>query len=276
MNKPVLRSTQMKNVNSLLSSTFGATTTSLRPWTPGGPCTPGGPWTPGGPCTPGGPWRPGGPWTPGGNTNYCYIQTIQTILQNLKNLQTIIQDKLPNLGLLEQLNFKIVNDLKFLPQLQLNLQQLQLNLQQPNLQQPYLQLQQILSIIRIQIENDPGKISSMLNDLKELKQKLEQFSKEIIQKIIQKVNLISPLIALENVTNFIETERSRLQLPEAAINVILKPYIDQRNSLTSETQTVLNQLKLPLSSTSNNVLDTLPTEIQELVKRINSYRGFII
>ena len=30
MNKPVLRSTQMKNVNSLLSSTFGATTTSFR------------------------------------------------------------------------------------------------------------------------------------------------------------------------------------------------------------------------------------------------------
>ena len=30
MNKPVLRSTQMKNVNSLLNSTFGATTTSFR------------------------------------------------------------------------------------------------------------------------------------------------------------------------------------------------------------------------------------------------------
>ena len=228
MNKPVLRSTQMKNVKSLLSSTFGATTTSFR-----------------------------------------NADDLQTKLQNLKKLQKIIQDKLPNLGLLEQLNFKIVNDLKFLQQL--NLQQLDLlDLQQPNLQQ-----QQILSIIRnIKIEND-DKISSMLNDLKELKQKLEQFPKEIIQK----VSIISPLIELENLTNFINDERSRFQgipLPEDVINIILKPYIDQQNNLTSETQTVLKELKLPLSSTSNNVLDTLPTEIQELVKRINSYRGFII
>jgi hypothetical protein len=175
-------------------------------------------------------------------------------IQDLKNLKNLIQDELPNLGLLEQLNFKIVNELKFLQQL---------NLQQPN-----------STIIRnIKIEYDGEIISSMLNDLKELKQKLEQFP-----TFLKEMNLISQLIELENLTNFINGERSRFQgigMAEAAINIILKPYIDSQNNLKSSTEKVLTELNLPLSSTSNNVLDTLPTEIQKLVKKINSYRGFI-
>ena len=113
----------------------------------------------------------------------------------------------------------------------------------------------------------------MLNDLKELKQKLEQFP-----TFLKEMNLISQLKELENLTNFINRERIRFQgigMAEAAINIILKPYIDSQNNLKSSTEKVLTELNLPLSSTSNNVLDTLPTEIQELVKKINSYRGFI-
>ena len=77
MNKPVLRSSQMKNINSFLlaNSTLGTTTMSLR--------------------------------NPNNDYN-DYIETIRTKLQYLKKLQKIIQDKLPNLGLLEPLNFKIV------------------------------------------------------------------------------------------------------------------------------------------------------------------------
>ena len=182
------------------------------------------------------------------------LKTQEVKIQDLKNLKKLIQDELPNLGLLEQLNFKIVNELKFLQQL---------NLQQPN-----------STIIRnIKIEYDGEIRSSMLNDLKELKQKLEQFP-----KFLKEMNLISQLIELENLTNFINGERSRFQgigMAEAAINIILKPYIDSQNNLKSSTEKVLTELNLPLSSTSNNVLDTLPTEIQKLVKKINSYRGFI-
>ena len=189
-----------------------------------------------------------------GATMSFNLRTQEEKIQDLKNLKKLIQDELPNLGLLEQLNFKIVNELKFLQQL---------NLQQPN-----------STIIRnIKIEYDGEIRSSMLNDLKELKQKLEQFP-----KFLKEMNLISQLIELENLTNFINGERSRFQgigMAEAAINIILKPYIDSQNNLKSSTEKVLTELNLPLSSTSNNVLDTLPTEIQKLVKKINSYRGFI-
>ena len=112
----------------------------------------------------------------------------------------------------------------------------------------------------------------MLNDLKELTQKLEQFPKEM--------NLISQLIALETVTNKIETEIIRLQslgvTNTTAIYTLLQPYYDQQNNLTSETRTLLTELNLSLELKSNDVLDTLPTEIQDLVKRINSYRLFIV
>ena len=250
MNKPVLRSSQMKNINSFLlaNSTLGTTTMSLR--------------------------------NPNNDYN-DYIETIRTKLQYLKKLQKIIQDKLPNLGLLEPLNFKIVNDLKKFQQLDLpdlsDLPDLQPPYLQPpylppNLQPPDLQQQQYLSIIRnIKLEDDE-KISSMLNDLKELTQKLEQFPKEM--------NLISQLIALETVTNKIETEIIRLQslgvTNTTAIYTLLQPYYDQQNNLTSETRTLLTELNLSLELKSNDVLDTLPTEIQDLVKRINSYRLFIV
>jgi len=174
-------------------------------------------------------------------------KTQEEKIQDLKNLKKLIQDELPNLGPLEHLNLKIVNDIIFL--------------QQPNLE----------NLIAFQLEDKNEKISSMLNDLKELKQKLEQFPKE--------VDLISSLKELESIPNTINNLRSNFQqigMAEAGINVILKSYIERQSTLKSDTEKVLTELNLPLSSTSNNVLDTLPTEIQELVKKINSYRGFII
>ena len=113
-------------------------------------------------------------------------------------------------------------------------------------------------------------ISKMLNELKELKQKLEKFPEERQKEISETITLVQKLKKIEEIINFINFQRNQLSLPEFSLSIIQRSYIEEQNTLKSQTEEELKKLNLPLSSKPNDVLNILPPEIQESLTKFDN------
>ena len=102
--------------------------------------------------------------------------------------------------------------------------------------------------------------------LTELRQQLQNFPEEIKQKI----ELQEKLRDLERITEIINNEREQLRqtLPDNVINIILTQPLGEQQRLRDETSNLIKKLNLSPSSTSYEVLQMIPEEIQPVLMKI--------
>jgi predicted nuclease with TOPRIM domain len=120
-------------------------------------------------------------------------------------------------------------------------------------------------------------LTELRQQLTELRQQLQNFPEEIKQKI----ELQEKLRDLERITEIINNEREQLRrqnLQDNVINIILNTdnSLGEQQRLRDETSNLIKKLNLSPSSTSYEVLQMIPEEIQPVLMKIRGVQRQII